>query len=53
MASNLEGRTSGGLRRRMAGGNGGSGAGEAIGGDLGEAAVPLGSGGKGVNEGNR
>jgi hypothetical protein len=53
MASNPKGRTSGGLRKRMAGGNGGSGAGEATGGDLGEAAAPLGSEGKGVNEGNR
>jgi hypothetical protein len=53
MASNPEGRTSGGLRRRMAGGNSRSGAGEATGDDLGEAAAPLGSGGKGVNEGNR
>jgi hypothetical protein len=52
MASNLEGRTSEGLEKRMAGGNGGSGAGEATGGDLGEAVAPLGSGGKGVNEGN-
>jgi hypothetical protein len=43
MASNPEGRTFEGLRRRMAGSNGGSGAGEATGGDLGEAAAPLGS----------
>jgi hypothetical protein len=53
MASNPEGRTSGGLGRRMASGNGGSGAGEVTGGDLGEVAAPLGSGEKGVNEGNR
>jgi hypothetical protein len=42
MASNPEGRTFGGLRRRMASGNGGSRAGEATGGDQGEAAAPLG-----------
>jgi hypothetical protein len=42
MASNPEGRTSRGLGRRMAGGNGGSGLEEAPGGDLEEAAAPLG-----------
>jgi hypothetical protein len=52
-ASKLEGEVSRGLERREDGGNGGSGAGEAPGGDLGEAAALIGSGGRGVNEGNR
>jgi hypothetical protein len=38
-ASKPEGEVSGGLERRKAGGNGGSGAGEAPGGDLGKAAA--------------
>jgi hypothetical protein len=46
-ASKPEEEVSGGLRKREAGGNGGSGVGEATGGDLGEAAAPLGSRGSG------
>jgi hypothetical protein len=52
-ASKPEEEVSGGLRKRESGGNDGSGAGEVTGGDLDEAAVPLGSGGRRVNEGNR
>jgi hypothetical protein len=46
-ASKPEEEVSGGLRKREAGGNGGSEAGKATGSDLGEVAVPLGSGGRG------
>jgi hypothetical protein len=52
-ASKPEGEASGGLERREAGGNGGSGAGEAPGGDLGEAAASWEEERVGVNEGNR
>jgi hypothetical protein len=52
-ASKLEGEASGGLERREAGANGRSGAREAPGGDLGEAATSWGEEGWGVNEGNR
>jgi hypothetical protein len=47
MASKMEEEVSGGLRKREVSGNGGSGAGEVIGSDLGEAAAPLRSGGRG------
>jgi hypothetical protein len=50
-ASKLEGKVSGTSRKREAGGSGGSGAGEAPGGDLGKAAAPLGVWKEGVNEG--
>jgi hypothetical protein len=52
-ASKPEGEDSRSSWRREADGNGGSGAGEAPGGDLGEAAASLGRRRVGVNEGNR